>query len=286
MLLGILPLAGSVSAADGGSAAAPVDITFTITTIESISDGEFTGDDANFSIRNSSTSEAVEGDITGTAIITLDGDFHAAGECTDEACPGNIDGWEDVEITDEAGSWEGTIAFQIDDVAGTELGKVFLVGRGGNAGKAIVGDQTYSEEIDNSVIINGQMVTMTKPSQGVKIYYDGCFIPPAQTGGAMLMTVGGQDDAGSWAADYPILIPGHATFGESTITTARGTVDSVLMLESNGSTRNGYFMLLGGTGEYEHLYGFGIVRTSAYESGHCPDAAGAGGYWIGQTFAN
>ena len=100
------------------------------------------------------------------------------------------------------------------------------------------------------------------------------------------MTVGGHDDSGSWAADYPVLIPGSATFGESVITTAHGTVNSVLMLDSNGSTRNGYFMLLGGTGEYEHLYGFGIVRTSAYESAHCPGGSGAGGYWIGQAYAN
>ncbi|CAN5143534.1 hypothetical protein BH23CHL1_BH23CHL1_15710 [soil metagenome] len=282
MLLGILPLAGTVSAAhtDRG----PVEVAFSVTTTEMLDEGESWTVGDNFYLRGSMTAESVEGDITGTAIITMDGQFIAAEGCNDEACPGNTDVWADFDVTTESGSWDGFMAFQFDDVAATEVGKVFLIGRGDNAGKAFAGDLAFSEEIESSVNVTGQMITMAKPSQGVKVFYDGCFVPPAGTAGAMLMTVGGHDDSGAWSATYPLLIPGAMSFGESTITTELGTVDSFLMIESNGATRNGYFMLTGGTGAYEHLYGFGIVRTSAYESAHCAD--GAGGYWIGQAYAN
>ena len=284
MLLGILPLAGTVSAAhtDNG----PAEVSFTVTTVDTLDEGTSWTVGDNFYLRDSVTSESVEGDITGTAVISMDGNFIAAAGCNEEACPGNTDGWSTIDITSESGSWDGYMAFQIDDVAGTEVGKMFLIGRGGNAGKAFAGGFTFSTEVASSIDVTGHMLSRANPSQGVKIFYDGCFVPPAGTAGAMLMTVGGQDDSGSWTATYPLLIPGAMTFGESTITTELGTVDSFLMLESNGDTRNGYFMLTGGAGAYEHLYGFGIVRTSAYESAHCPDEAGAGGYWLGQAYAN
>jgi hypothetical protein len=284
MLLGILPLAGTVSAAhtDNG----PAEVAFTVTTIETLDEGTswMVGD--NFYLRDSVTSESVEGDITGTATITMDGNFIAAEGCNEESCPGNTDSWSTIEVTSESGSWDGFMTFQIDDIAATEIGKVFLIGRGGNAGKAFAGDLVFSTEVESSVNVTGQMITMAKPSQGVRFFYDGCFIAPAGTGGAVLMNVGGHTDSGSWSANYPLLIPGAMTFGESTVTTEHGTVDSFLMLESNGSTRNGYFMLTGGTGEYEHLYGFGTVRTSAYDSANCADGAGAGGYWLGLAYAN
>lgn len=284
MLLGIFPLAGTVSAAhtDNG----PVDVSFSVTTVETIDEGISWTEGNNFYLRDSITAESVAGDIQGTAVISMDGQFIAAEGCNDDACPGYTDAWSTIEVTTEAGTWDGFMAFQIDDLVVSENGNVFLIGRGGNAGKAFAGSLVFSTEVASSVDVTGQMVTMAKPSQGVRMFYDGCFIPPAGTGGAMLMTVGDQNDSGSWSADYPLLIPGAMTFGQSTITTERGTVDSLLMLESNSSTRNGYFMLTGGTGEYEHLYGFGIVRTAAYDSAHCPDSSGAGGYWIGQAYAN
>lgn len=284
MLLGILPLAGTVSAAH--TAHGPVEVSFSVTTVDTIDEGESWTVGDNFYLRGSVTSETVEGDITGTAVITMDGQFIAAEGCNDEACPGNTDVWADFEVTTESGSWDGFMAFQIDDVAATEVGKVFLIGRGGNAGKAFAGDLTFSTEVASSVDVSGQMITLAKPSQGVRIFYNGCFVPPAGTAGAMLMTVGGETDSGSWSATYPLLIPGAMIFGESTITTEQGTVNSLLMLESNGATRNGYFMLTGGTGDYEHLYGFGLVRTAADTSAHCPNEAGVGGYWLGRAYAN
>src|SRR5690606_3753059 len=132
-----------------------------------------------------------------------------------------------------------------------------LIGRGGNAGKAIYGDTEFVDG-EPTVVVTGEIVTLGKPSQGVKFFYDGCFVEPAGTTGAVLLTAGGVDDSGRWDADYPLLIPGAMTFGESTVTTERGTVDSVLMLESIGTNRVGHFMLLGGTGEYENVYGFGV----------------------------
>ncbi len=284
MLLGVLPLAGAVSAAHDDNG--PADVSFTITTVDTIDEGTSWTDGDNFHLRDVVTAESVEGDIAGTAIITMSGNFIADEGCNEDACPGKTDSWSTVKIATEAGTWDGDMVFQLDDAADSEVGKLFLVGRGDNAGKAFAGEFVFSEEVSSSIEVTGQLITMAQPSQGVKIFYDGCFIAPAGTGGAVLMTVGNRNDSGSWTADYPVLIPGAMTFGESTVTTANGTVNSFLMLQSNGSTRNGYFMLTGGTGAYEHLYGFGIVRTAASDSSHCAGEAGAGGYWIGQAYAN
>lgn len=285
LLIGILP-AGAAMAAHGEDTSHIQDITFTLVTTDVLEDGESWETDTTFSVRNSVTAETVAGDLTGSAVITMSGNFVAAGECTDDYCPGYTDAWSDLVITDENGTWDGQMAFQIDDLEESMIGKVFLVGRGGNAGMAIYGDMEFLDTEDGAAQVTGHLLTLLNPSQGVRLLYDGCFVPPAGTAGHVRMTVGSSTDFGAWEAGYPLLIPGHATFGESTITSANGTVDSVLMLQNAGSSRVGYFMLLGGSGEYENLYGFGIVRTAAYASANCGDAGGAGGHWIGQAYAN
>lgn len=278
-------MAGAALAADRDISPHLTDITFTITTVADLDEGESWSTDTTFHLRDAVTEEAATGDINATGTLTMSGDFVAAGECTDEACPGTTNGWGEFKFVDENGSWDGNFGFQLDDVEGTEVGKIMLIGRGGNAGKAIFGDTAFVDG-EPAVEVTGQMVTLAKPSKGVKFFYDGCFVEPAGTTGAVLVTAGGVNDSGRWDAEYTLLIPGAMTFGESTVTTANGTIDSVLMLKSVGTNRIGHFMLLGGTGDYENLVGFGIVRTSAYTSAHCPNEAGAGGYWLGSAYAN
>lgn len=286
LVIAMLPLGGMAVAAPGEDSSHLTDITFKMVTTDVIDEGEFWGTDTTFDLRGSVTEEAVDGDIVGTAIITMNGTFTAAPGCTDESCPGTTVSWSDLSITDENGTWSGQMAFELDEVADTETGYVFLIGRAGNSGKAISGDLKFLDDEDGAAQVTGKVVTTMLPSQGVRFLYDGCFVPPAGTAGHVRMAIGTSTDSGAWDAHYPLIIDGRATYGESSITTSKGTVDSVLMLQNAGSNRVGYFMLLGGTGEYENLYGFGIVRTAAYDNPNCESGSGAGGYWIGRAHAN
>lgn len=282
----MLPFGGVAIAAHDEDNSHLTGITFKMVTTGVLDEGESWETETTFDLRGLVTEEAVDGDIVGTATITMNGAFTAAGECTEESCPGTTVSWSDVRITDETGTWSGQMAFELDDISGEETGYIFLIGRGGNSGKAITGELAFLDDEDGAAQVTGHVLTAMKPSQGVRFLYDGCFVPPAETVGHVRMTIGNSTDSGEWHAHYPLVIDGRASYGESSITTSNGTVDSVLMLQNAGSNRIGYFMLLGGTGEYENLYGFGTVRTAAYDSAYCEDGAGAGGYWIGSAYAN
>jgi hypothetical protein len=286
LLIAALPLGGAVMAAPADGKTHVQDISFTLVTTDLLEEGEWSETDTTFSLRDSVTAEAVDGDITGTATMKMSGEFVAAGACTDEACPGYTDAWGTLNITDESGTWDGQYAFHIDDLEDSMVGKVFLIGRGENSGMAIYGDMQFLDTEDGAAMVSGHLLTLHKPAQGVRFLYDGCFVPPAGTAGHVRMHVGTGTDSGSWDAHYPLLIPGRASVGESVITTPKGSIDSVLIVQNAGSNRIGYFMLLGGTGDYESLYGFGIIRTASYESVACGDNGGAGGHWVGRAYAN
>jgi len=286
LLLAALPLGGAAMAAPADGKTHVQEISFTLVTTDLLDEGEWWETDTTFSLRDLVTAEAVDGDLAGTGVIKMSGDFVAAGECTDEACPGYTDAWGSLNITDENGTWGGQLAFQINDVDDSMIGKVFLVGRGGNSGMAIYGDMEFLDTEDAAAMVSGHLLTLHNPAQGVRFLYDGCFVPPAGTAGHVRMNIGTGTDFGSWDAHYPLLIPGRASVGESVITTPKGTIESALMVQNAGSNRIGYFVLLGGTGDYEHLYGFGIVRTASYESVLCREDGGAGGHWVGRAFAN
>jgi hypothetical protein len=286
LLLAALPLGGTAMAAPADGKSHLQEISFTLVTTGVLEDGEWWETDTTFSLRDLVTAEAVDGDITGTGIITMSGDFIAAGECTAEACPGYTDVWGNLTITDDNGTWDGQIAFHIDDLEDTMVGKVFLIGRGGNSGMAIYADMQFLDTEDGAALVSGHLLTLHNPAQGVRFLYDGCFVPPAGTAGHVRMHIGTGTDSGSWDAHYPLVIPGRASVGESVITTPKGSIESVLIVQNAGSNRIGYFMLLGGTGDYESLYGFGIVRTASYESVLCGEEGGAGGHWVGRAYAN
>lgn len=137
MVIAMLPLGGIAAAAQDEDVPLVSSISFKLVTTDVLDEGESWETATTFDLRGLVTQEAVSGDIAGTAIITMNGTFTAVGECTDAACPGITDSWSDIEITDETGSWSGQMAFRIDEVAGTETGKVFLIGRGGNSEGAL-----------------------------------------------------------------------------------------------------------------------------------------------------
>lgn len=286
LVMAMMPFGSGVIAAPNTGNQHLSDITFKLVTTATVDEGEWWETETTFDLRGSVTEEAVSGDITGTALITMNGSMNFPNGCDDDGCPATIDSWSDIAITDENGTWDGQLSFQIDEIDDTEIGKIFLIGRGGNAGKAIYGDMAFLDDEDGAAEVTGTVATLNKPAQGVRFHYDGCFLPPADTAGHVRITAGTSTDSGDWHATYPLLIPGYSTFGESSISTAKGTIDSVLMLRSIETNRVGYFMLLGGTGEYENLYGFGIVRTAAYDNPYCDDGNGAGGHWIGRAYAN
>lgn len=286
MLAGALPFAGLTSAA-GKSSTAP--ITFTSTLAEVVDPGTNWVDEGGYHFRDMKRHDAVSGELSGTSDVTMNGDFVAGEACDAPDCGGDfslgdLDLWGTITVNDEAGWWTGQIG-RATSADGESVAKIMMIGHGGNAGKAIYGDYERQDGDDGATAttITGKVVTIAGPKRGVSIYFDGCIIPPAATGGGMIMRLGDHDDSGSFYATYPINQPGGTSFGDVTITTEDGEVSAYLMLQSQAEHRMGFFVLTGGTGEHEGLLGFGKLRTSRYASAHCENGAGVGGYWIGEA---
>lgn len=104
LLLLVLPLSGVTGFAQDNGDSRASEISFTMTSVATLDEGAIWGTDSSYHLRGVITEEAIEGDLTGTGVITMDGNFVAAGECTDDFCPGAIDAWGSLVITDEAGT--------------------------------------------------------------------------------------------------------------------------------------------------------------------------------------
>lgn len=286
LLAGALPFAGATTAANA-SGVAPV--TFTSTLSEIFDPGTSWTDADGYHFRNLKRHDAVSGDLSGTSDVVMNGDFVpgeacAAPDCGGDYSLGDLNLWGTITVHDEAGWWTGQIG-RTTTIDGASVAKIMMIGHGGNAGKAIFGDYERQDAEDGSTAttITGQVITLAGPKRGVSIYFDGCIIPPAATGGGMLMRLGDHNDSGSFYATYPINQPGGTSFGDVTISTDDGEISAYLMLQSQAEHRMGYFMLTGGTGEHEGQLGFGKLRTYRYASTHCENDAGIGGYWIGEA---
>lgn len=292
VLGGLLPF-GVVAGAQEERADFPgTPVTVTFTTVEVLDPGhEWAGADGTFHVRDQIEVNSVSGDINGTAMITISGDFVITGECTDEFCEGEFLGWVKADVETDSGGWTGDLGFVAVGESGYSEFRGMLVGNGANAGSLIYID-TFVDETDAAITLSGYRVERGARPEGMRLRYDGCFAGFDGNGG----TVGGgfimsspRDDAGALDASFTAigLQTPAVVFGDMTFTGSHGTLTGVFVeAEAAGGADFGVgtFIMTGGTGAYEGLYGYGrVIERAVFEqSGTCD---GPKGYWIGETFA-
>lgn len=293
MVIALLLSVAPFSALADSHVASRTPVTFTSTVVAEIDPGEQSVDEAGiFHVRGLVDQEDISGDITGTAIVTVNVDFLAVGECTEESCPGYTEVWGTVEITDEAGRWEGYWIQSRSDVPGDEyaFSAIFLRGLGGNAGKTIYGE--FTDETEGSVTIEGVLSTMAAPTRGLNLRTDLCFEEQAAVGnflGEGLMEEFGHAEAQFYGSGSPWTHT-YNLAGIVTLTDAYGSVTLAWVggAQDNGLASHGFgnFMILDGTGAYAELYGHGRITGTALEMASCEFGYGARIYFYGEAHSN
>ena len=291
LVAGLLPAAVSAQDDGAGGPLTPVSVTSTI--VEVLDPGqEWTDAEGNFHLRGEVTLEEFTGDIEGMATITFNGDAVITGECNEEECEGVFHAYATIDVVTENGSWDGHVGFVSDffddeEGPGEILARALLVGRGENGGKVMLFDTIIMGGEDEDVVtLTGQMLTLSKPIGGVTLNYSACFSGPDTVSGGWIGH-GQAEDSGSVSASFTAVgAPTTAlVFGEVTFTGARGTINGMFMNAASNQYTIGHFVLLGGTGDYEHLYGYGKVIETIQTGGPCANGAGPQGTWIGQAMA-
>jgi hypothetical protein len=280
LIVGALPFVTPVAAqeAEGDGPLTPVTLTFTI--VEEPDPGqEWVDAEGNFHFRGGIEIDTVSGSIEGDATLTLDGD----GMLTEGVTYLTVT----LDITDENGGWDGHAGLiMVGEYEEQSIGAM-LIGRGDNAGKVIAIDTIVFEE-EGSITLSGQMLTMERPTVGVNFNYDLCFTGTNTASGGFL-AYAPYSDAGSASAEFHTVgAPApRVIFGNLTFQSERGTLNAMLV-ETNieGTPHNfGSMMLMGGTGDYANLYGWGYTNetVSFGEDGGC---AGPSGDFIGEAFGS
>ncbi len=275
-------------------------VTWTTTDIGVVDPGEEWVDDAGiYHARGITELDDITGDIAGTGVSVLNIDFFAPGECTEESCPGYTEVWGTVEIEDEAGRWSGRFVHSRSDVPGEEyaFSRITLHGRGGNAGMSFFGEVVDADPADSAVTFaattfEGTLSTMANPIEALNVHVSVCFTDDAIVGnylGTGAVEGFGHAEAaflssgGPWTHTYNL-------FGFVELSDEAGslTVGVVSGGQDNGSVSFafGNFVITGGTGAYEQLYGHGRIIGAATPMPQCESGVGASLSLIGEAHYN
>lgn len=300
LLIGLVPV--GVASADGHRTSTRTEVSFTSTPVEIIDEGEEWVDEAGtYHFTGEVSREVVEGDINGEAIVTIDGEFVPGPGCTpdDEECmEGQFSAWGSVVITDENGAWDGKFLianiFEPDEEP-FSFGKAILAGRGGNAGMSLVVDITFSDdEEDDTAYFDGFIMSMAKPTFGINMHTQLCASESSNTMyGAFLSHGAIESSGGAWGDFFSggtMWTHRYGLFGEVGFSDDYGslTIQFLGTAQDNWQTSVGWghWVIVDGTGAYEHLNGHGKMTGSAGEFEQCSLGWGVRLQFIGQTHMN
>lgn len=264
-------------------------VTITVTPIETLeAPREWTDAQGIYHVRGEVRLESVSGDITGTATTTFNDD-DVLGECNEESCEGAFYSWVDVDIDTDDGGWSGRVvvtgSFSAEGEEFTVRG--ILTGRGANGGQAILLDEPVGFGEDESVTMAGHLLTQSGPVGDINLRYDLCFAGPGSAAGGFVMN-GPAEGSGSASATFGLAgapAPG-AIYGDIVFASERGEIHGTFVeFAIDGGGNIGAFVLTGGTGDYEGLYGFGKVIENV-SFGAADTCDGAKGYWIGEVYGS
>ncbi len=282
-----------LSAFAANNEATRTEVSFTSTQIEVVDPGKEWVDDAGiYHVRGLTEVDDIAGDLTGSATVVINIDYFVPGECNEDSCPGYTEVWGTIAIENEEGQWTGRFTQSLSDVPDDEYAftSVALHGRGGNAGMSFFGE--FVDSTDTSVTIAGTLSTMALPTQAFDTSVTLCFTADAVVGnyiGTGAVNGFGHAEAVFLGAGLPGTHK-YNLFGAVELTDEYGSlvIGFVGGAQDVGFSSFGFgnYVITGGTGAYEELYGNGRVIGAAQEIASCEYGFGVRVRFIGTAHYN
>ena len=292
MLLTLLALSGGIVGAQTeaepdadtvtiSTDAVPVTLEFSIGEISAPE--RFWLDGAGLHIRDLTGIDTVNGDINGTATTRTHIGWTAPCHTDTLICRGAQVSFQELEITDEHGAWDGALQLVIDPAQGADSVSAILVGRGGNAGQVLYLDEVTGRT-DASVSVAGYQIANVRPVGGVNLTTDVCLQDDTTATGGFL---GSYSVADSGALEMTLSRGIDAALGMAVAARfdgAHGTLQgAAIERETTAGGSAGRFVLLGGDGAYDGYLGFGRTGSQLIESANCAGGYALHSFWIGEV---
>lgn len=282
----LLPLLGGVQVAaqeapDGDGPIVPIQLDLTFDAVSA--EGARWNDGETLRVRDMTVAFTVSGDLNGSA--TLETDLDWAGPCDAETgdCAGARHGFAHVELESEGASWRGSLALEATP-GERPLARGILIGRQGARDQVLIIDEVAATD-GASLAVSGRLATLDGPVGGVQLSHSTCVTGETTADGGFL---GGQ---GLIVDSGPARIARHdlgigaplAMHGETTDIGHKGVVRGMFVVGRSGSHGHGSFVLVGESGPYRGMIGYGRALLSLSDEPRCQSGVMLTSTWTGQA---
>lgn len=281
LTMALTPLSQHTSSAqESDETVTPVSLQ--VTPGEVLDEGQRWVDEAGLHVRGLVVEASVEGDVSGAASVTADLDW--AGTCDPVArtCDGLLELLGEIEVATEDGSWDGLVALERQGLESFSVHSI-LIGRGAEAGRAIVIDTAESDDMASAITFGGTAVDLGNRRGGGTINQYACITSEGRADGAFL-------SSGLIADDGPVNItlldvgePSQlGRYGQARHQGKNGTFQTSYIEQSNGPHAFGAFAMAGATGAYSEIAGFGYTRSTVSDNADCASGRQIITTWTGE----
>jgi hypothetical protein len=274
---------GAVAQQGPGTDDDVVAISLSLTLGETLDEGRVWTDEEGLHVRDLTTDNLVEGDLSGTARLVTDIDW--AGPCDPSGlvCEGEQDAFSTVEIESEVGNWSGTVGVEVVP-DGAVLVHGVLVGWHGAADRVIVLSELVGAAAD-SLTFAGQLVTLNGPVGGIHLSHSACVTSENTADGGFLGSNGLVSDSGPDRIRFePIGFSNPSgVYGEANLIGQKGVLRGIFIAAINNQHAHGNFVLAGASGPYAGMLGYGRATMSLVDEPRCASGVQLTSSWTGQV---
>lgn len=282
----LLPLLGGLQTAAqegqvGSGPIAPISLELTLDAVTE--PGSRWQDGDVLRVRGMRVAFAVAGDLSGTATLEIDSDGTGPCDADTGLCAGTQQSFASVELVTEDATWSGSLALEIN-ADQRPLARGILIGRRGAADQVLTVNAIGIGE-GGALTISGDLATLDGPIGGVQLSQSACLTSETSADGGFL---GGQ---GLIVDNGPARITRHdlglgaplALHGELTDVGYKGIVRGMFVVDRNGPHGHGSFVLIGESGAYRGMIGYGRALLSLTEEPRCQSGIALTSSWTGQA---
>jgi Domain of unknown function (DUF4399) len=278
----IAPVLQASAQSDEGGPEGIVAISITVTISDVLDSGSSWFDGSGVHIRGISTLATVEGDLSGSAELTSDLD--QPGPCNAALeCQGGQDIFTEVKITNDEAIWAGSLALEIlSDGRSTAHG--ILMGRFGTHDQVIVLDSLTATD-GATLELGGRLVTLDGPIAGIHLTGSACVTGSTTADGGFIGSSGLVVDSGPMRVTRQTLGGTDPTgiYGEVRQIGQKGNLRGIFIAPLNAHHAHGDFVLVGESGPYHGLLGYGRATATITEESRCDSGLQITSTWTGQV---
>ena len=257
-----------------------VPLSVSVTVEDVVDPGRSWVDSDGVHVRQVVTVASVSGGLDGTAEIVSDID--QAGPCsTPFDCDGDQDIFSEIRIEGNDQIWSGRLALEFSEDLRSPVHGI-LVGRHGTGDQVIIFDSLLGIDGD-SIELGGSMVTLSGPTSGVHLTGSACTTSPTSADGGFIGTSGLIIDSGPLRVSREPVGGTDPTgiYGEIRQIGQKGSLRGIFIASVNGRHTHGNFVLVGESGPYRGVLGYGRATATVTEEPRCDSGRLVTSTWTG-----